>query len=69
MPLTLVGNTFTVAPRYKAKASFAEKCSQGKIAYVVRRSATGDDRAEFKCYNHISNTTEPPPDSDEWVYI
>lgn len=30
MPLTLVGKTFTVAPNFKAKASFAEKCSQEK---------------------------------------
>jgi hypothetical protein len=73
MPLTLIGKTFTVAPKFQSKAFFAEKCNEGKIAYVVRRSATGDDRGDselyFKCYNHITNTTEPPTDSDEWVYI
>jgi len=72
-PLTLIGKTFTVIPKYGCKAKFAEKCSQGKIAYVVRHGATDDNREGedlyFKCYNHTTNTSEPHPGSDEWVYV
>jgi len=68
-PHVLVGRTFTVPKKYMQKASFAEKCPNGKIQSVARRLLVDEESTEeaevfFKVYNHQQHRSPPVPDSE-----
>jgi hypothetical protein len=74
-PADFVGKEFTVPNKYLKKAFFAEKCSTGKIANVVRRVCQGDEEADeelyFKIYNNETYPDDQEPDagSHDWQYV
>jgi hypothetical protein len=70
-PLAFIGWKFKVIPKYAHKAQYADKCSDGVIAAVVRPPGAGDDHEKllFKCYNYITKSEEPSSHSDDWVYV
>ena len=66
-----VGKTFSVPEKYLNKASFGEKCPNGKILSIVRRVGAEDPNdVFFKVYNHVKYPDDPPPeDSDEFCFV